>query len=310
MNVVRERYSPDFHIEHSVVTVGFFDGVHCGHLRLIMGAREEARARGLPLVVVSFEVHPMAVIAPSRVPALLSGRTGQLRALGGLQVDTIYYLRFDRERAQESPEAFVRDMLVGRLGAKVVVVGENFTFGHRGEGTVDTLNWLAPSYGFETLAVGLEVNQIEPVSSSRIRAHIEAGEIARANELLGRTFEVEGVVVHGDRRGRELGFPTANVRPRRGMVLPGDGIYGGWAWVGPARYRAAISVGTRPTYYDKEGAVVTEAYLLDFQGDLYGQFLRLALVAKVREQQAFDGSAELIAQMKRDLDVISNLVRL
>jgi len=308
VKVVRERYSPDFRLAGTVVTVGFFDGVHRGHASLIARARGEARSRSLSLVVVSFEVHPMAIIAPERVPPLLSGRAAQLRELAGLGVDVVYYLRFDGERAKESPEAFVRETLIETLGAQAVVVGKNFTFGHRGLGTVDTLASLACSLGFDVIGLDLLAREVEPVSSSSIRKLIKEGELRRAGELLGRNFELDGVVVHGDQRGRALGFPTANVDPPAGRVIPGEGVYAGWAWVGSVRYGAALSVGTRPTFYRQQGATVIEAHLLNFEGDLYGKEVRLEFFDRVRGQLGFAGSEDLIAQMTRDLDAVSELL--
>lgn len=283
----------------SVVAIGVFDGVHRGHAALVRTAAKAAAEREARCVVVTFDPHPTAVVAPHAVPARLASVDRRVELLGSLGVDAVCVLPFTKELSQLSPEYFVRHVLVGGLHAKAVVVGENWRFGHKAAGTVDTLTELGAEYGFEVLPQTLTADD-EVYSSTRVRKLVAEGEVAAAAEVLGRDFGVEGTVVHGEGRGgTALGFPTANLDVPAGTAIPADGVYAGWFCRGSERLPAAISVGTNPTFAGSARTV--EAYLLDFDGDLYGEHVRLDFTVRLRGQVAFTGVEPLIKQIETDV---------
>jgi riboflavin kinase/FMN adenylyltransferase len=266
------------------VAVGTFDGVHLGHRDVIAGAD----------TVVTFEPHPMAVIAPAHLPRLITPLPVKADIIASLGVSELIVVRFDEAFAARDAERFVDEVLVGRLGAQAVSVGENFRFGAGARGDAALL---AADPRFQTRVVPLRSIEGEIVSSSRIRSLIAAGEVARAAVLLGDAFELRAEVVSGDRRGRELGFPTANLVPPDGVARPGHGVYACLANGRPA----AVNVGVRPTFGTGRAELV-EAYLLDFEGDLYGQELRLRFIERLRGEQRFETVEALIEEMHRDVE--------
>jgi riboflavin kinase/FMN adenylyltransferase len=266
------------------IAVGTFDGVHLGHRDVIAGAD----------TVLTFEPHPVAVIAPARMPKLLTPLDVKADIIASLGVEELIVVRFDAAFAALSAEQFVSQVLVGRLGATAVSVGENFRFGAGAQGDAALL---AADERFATRVVALREIDGEIVSSSQIRSLIAAGEAGRAGMLLGDPFELRGEVVSGDRRGRELGFPTANLVPDPDVACPGHGVYACLANGMPA----AVNVGVRPTFGSGRVELI-EAYLLDFNGDLYGQQLRLRFLARLRGEQRFETVEELIAEMHRDVE--------
>ncbi|GAB3646918.1 bifunctional riboflavin kinase/FMN adenylyltransferase [Glycomyces tarimensis] len=282
----------------SVVAIGVFDGVHRGHAALIRSAIKAADERDARCVVVTFDPHPTAVVAPHAVPAQLTSVRRRIELLGSLGVDGVCVLPFTKELSLLSPEDFARGVLVDRLHAAGVVVGENFRFGHKAAGDVDRLARLGDELGFEVLAQTLSADE-ETFSSTRVRARVAEGDVAGAAEILGRDFGVEGTVVHGAGRGADIGFPTANIAPLPGFAIPSDGVYTGWLHVDSGRLPAAISVGTNPTFEGTERSV--EAHLLDFAGDLYGVEVRLDFAARLRGQIAFDSVDELVEQIETDV---------
>ena len=304
--------SPAFSLAGSVVTIGAFDGFHRGHLRLIEEARADAMQRSLPLVVVTFDLHPLRILAPERAPRLLMGPLMRRTLLESLGVDTLYLLHFDRERASQSPTDFVEQVLVATLGAAAVYVGENFTYGAKGAGNVATLVEHGKRRGFAvrhlpllTVAQANVTTSLDPempVSATLIRALIQEGHLEEANALLGHPFGLEGGVVPGDRRGRTLGFPTANVAVLDEYVKPPDGVYAGFTLLGGGRYPLAISLGTRPMYYPGGGARLLEVFIIGYTGDLYGRELLVYFLAKLREQQVFDSEEMFRHQMTLDVD--------
>ncbi len=263
------------------VPIGTFDGVHRGHLRVL----EAARGSGLPATVVTFDPHPRTALG-NRVELLTTlERRLELLAEAGIQETLV--VEFTLELARLSPEEFARAVLA-RIGTELVVAGEDFRFGHGRSGDLDLLERL----GFEVRRIEL----LKGVSSSEIRRLLGIGEVEAAAKLLGRPGEVEGVVVSGDARGGTLGFPTANVLLQPDLLVPANGIYAGWA----ADHRAAISIGTNPHYGGVERRV--EAFLLDFEGDLYGQRLVVQLWRRLRDERAFESEQALIEQIGRDVD--------
>jgi riboflavin kinase/FMN adenylyltransferase len=267
------------------VAVGDFDGVHLGHREVIRGSD----------TVLTFEPHPRSVIAPQAMPKLLTPLARKAELVAELGVEELVVIAFDRAFAEQRPEEFVDAVLVGRLGATHVSVGENFRFGHRAAGTPDLL---AADARFETRVVPLVEAHGEVVSSSRIRGLVAAGEVAGAAVFLGAPFQLRGEVVAGDERGRRLGYPTANIVPDERYVYPGHGVY---AAVADGRHAAAVSIGVRPTFATGRGVLV-EAFLLDFEGDLYGRELRLDFVSRLRGERRFDSVDALVEQMARDVE--------
>jgi riboflavin kinase / FMN adenylyltransferase len=287
----------------TAVTIGAYDGVHLGHRALLRELVDRAEAAGLSPVVVTFDRHPASVVRPESAPTVLTDLDQKLELLAQCGIDRTVVVPFDRARADESAEDFVAEVLVDELGAQLVVVGEDFHFGHGRKGNVALLRELGQVHGFEVVGVALTDDVEAPVSSTRIRSLVAAGDVEGAAALLGRPHEVRGTVVRGDGRGGpELGFPTANVAVSSDIALPADGIYAGY-YTRPdgTRHDAAISVGRRPTFYDPASAsVLVEAYLLHFEGDLYGEAGRVSFVRRLRDERQFDSVDALIAQMGQD----------
>jgi riboflavin kinase/FMN adenylyltransferase len=279
----------------TAVTIGAYDGVHRGHQFVIGHLRRLAADGGLDSVVLTFDRHPAAVVRPESAPKLLTDLGQKLELLAATGADHTVVLRFDQARSQEEPEDFVRTVLVDALRARVVVVGEDFHFGRGRRGNVELLASMGGSLGFEVAHVPL----LEGASSTAVRRRLEAGDVVGAAELLGRPHEVRGTVVRGDERGRELGYPTANIAVPGDILLPAPGIYAGWYGGGQA---AAISVGRRPTFKGGGSPVVLEAYLLDFSGDLYGQQARVSFVSRLRDEERYDSVDELTRQMALDVE--------
>lgn len=303
--------SPSYSLDGSVVTIGAFDGLHRGHLELLKDARAEAERRSLPLVVLTFDQHPMRVFAPDRAPRLLMGPLVRRRLLQSLGVDVLYLLHFDHERASQLPEEFVSQVLCGTLSATAVYVGENFSYGAKGAGSIEDLKRQGEELGFTVHgACLLTVGEIEVstslaastvVSATLIRSLVQEGNLDLANVLLGHPFALEGVVVSGDRRGRTLGFPTANIALDDGFVKPPDAVYAGFTYLDSKRYPLAISLGTRPMYYPEGGARLLEVFVIGSNQDLYGLEIPVFFVAKLRDQQVFDSEDAFIEQMERDV---------
>jgi riboflavin kinase / FMN adenylyltransferase len=266
------------------VAIGTFDGVHLGH-RAVIGDSD---------TVLTFEPHPQSVIHPESQPKLLNPFPVKRDLIASLGVEELVVIPFDREFASKPAEQFVQEVLVDRLGASEVSVGENFRFGAKAKGTAE---FLAARDEFETRVVPLVEVAGETVSSSHIRGLVAAGDVGSAAQFLGGPFMLEGTVVEGDRRGRELGFPTANIVPDGSLAVPGHGVYAAWAHGHPA----AVNVGVRPTFDTGRGLLV-EAYLLDFDGDLYGQTLRIAFAERLRGEKRFESVDELVAQMRLDVE--------
>jgi riboflavin kinase/FMN adenylyltransferase len=298
-------------LDPSAVTIGAYDGVHLGHQVVIGQVRELAAARGLQTVVVTFDRHPATVVRPESAPRLLCDLEQKLELLAATGVDATYVIHFDAERAKETAEEFVDDVLVGCLNTRAVVVGEDFHFGHRRGGNVALLREMGATRGFtvEGLALvdaaGAPAGGGPNVSSTAIRQRLIEGDVAGAAALLGRPHEIRGVVEHGDSRGgEELGFPTANLMIPDDIQLPAVGIYAGWferadGTVVPT----AMSLGHRPTFYDRpQGAPLLECHLLDFEGDLYGEAVKVRFVERLRGEVRFDSVDALVAQMQADVD--------
>jgi riboflavin kinase/FMN adenylyltransferase len=280
---------PDAEPRPRDLAVGEFDGVHVGHREVIRGSD----------AVLTFEPHPRTVVAPESAPRLLTSLEVKADLIAGLGVEELIVVPFDGTFAAQSPQAFIDHVLVERLGARRVSVGENFRFGHRAQGDAALL---AAQGAFETRVARLVELDGEIVSSSHIRALVGAGAVDVAAPFLGAPFAMRGTVVHGDKRGRTLGYPTANLVPDPRLVVPDHGVYACRAHVpGLGSWAAATNVGVRPMFKTGRGLLV-EAFLLDFQGDLYGRELRLEFLRRLRGEQRFDSVEDLIEQMGRDVE--------
>ncbi|MBO0768416.1 MAG: bifunctional riboflavin kinase/FAD synthetase [Solirubrobacterales bacterium] len=272
------------------VAVGEFDGVHLGHREVISGSD----------TVLTFEPHPAVVVHPERAPKLLTSLAVKADLVATLGVQELVVIPFDQGFAHQSPQEFIDHVLVERLGATHVSVGDNFHFGFRASGDVSLLR---ADPRFETRVVSLVEANGETISSSRIRSLIAAGDVRAAARILGAEFRIRGPVVGGDKRGRELGFPTANIVPDPALIKPADGVYACRA----GDHAAAVNVGVRPTFGNDLTPLI-EAYLIDFTGDLYGQELTLEFVARLRGELAFDNVEDLVAQMRVDVENTRKLV--
>jgi riboflavin kinase/FMN adenylyltransferase len=289
----------------AVVTIGVYDGVHLGHHAVLRLVRELADARDLAAVCVTFDRHPAEVVRPESAPRLLTTPEQKLELLDATgYLDLAFVLRFDEARSQEPAEDFVREVLVHGAHARLVVVGADFHFGRGRGGDVALLQRMGAELGFEVIGVGLEAAAGGTIySSTRIRELLAEGDVEAAASLLGRAHEVRGHVVEGDRRGRELGYPTANVAVPSRCCLPADGIYAGtFRGADGVERRCAISLGRRPTFYESADASLLEAHVLDFDGDLYGQDARVRFVRRLRGEVKFDSVDALVAQIAQDVD--------
>lgn len=279
------------------VALGNFDGVHLGHRIVLDRAIEEGRKRNLEVIAATFDPHPRAVLKPESAPKLLSDIETRKKLLIEAGMDDVAVVPFDRDLSTESPEEFVSSVLIEKLRAKVVIVGENFRFGYRASGGLSDLEGIMSSFGGEAFGVGVR-EESGVVSSTRIRELLSSGDVADAATLLGRPYEVSGIVIPGDRRGRKIGFPTANVLPPNGILVPERGVYACRVRLGGESYPACVNVGVAPTFGERESRV--EAHLLDFDEDIYGERISVGFVGRIRGEKKFSGVEELVAQIRRD----------
>ena len=280
-----------------VLAVGIFDGVHAGHQQIIATAKHLGE-----VTVMTFDPHPTSVVAPERTPSQLTSVKDRIELLKQAGATYVEVVNFNKDFSQLSPDQFIEDVLLGRFKAEHVVIGENFNFGFKAQGSPKYLSEVGPKYGFGVSIVKLQEERGSTISSTRIRSLIIDGEIERANELLTRRFYLKGPVVHGEKRGREIGYPTANLGLTPLATIPADGVYAGWLSVGESRWAAAISIGTNPTFPGVRGRQV-EAYAIDQVGlDLYDQEAKIEFGFRLRDTLKFDGLGPLLEQMKKDCD--------
>ncbi len=285
-----------------VVCIGVFDGVHIGHQRIVRESVADALANGGRPTAVTFEPHPDEVLRPGSGPGLLTLPHRRSELLQELGVQEVVTVEFDPEFARLQPEAFCRAVLSSRLGARTVYVGKNFRFGRAGSGTTDDLSAFGLTHGFEVHSVGLVTEGGEPVSSTRIRNLLAEGKVAEAAVLLGRPHRLEGVVVRGAGRGRELGSPTANLLVPDNLVIPASGVYATLATVQATgeRHEAVTSIGTNPTFAGA-GATLVETLMMGYEGDLYESGLAVDFIARLRSQRVFADAEALAAQIRQDV---------
>ncbi|CAN2207635.1 RibF FAD synthase [Candidatus Nanopelagicaceae bacterium] len=285
--------------QSSVVVIGVFDGVHKGHQLLLNRAKEIADGRSI--VALTFDPHPTTVFAPNKAPTMLTTLADRVELLKIHNADQVAVMKFNEKFAAMSPEDFVETVLVNQLHASMVIVGKNFTYGHKAAGNVDTLIKSGLTHNF-TVDVQELKEDTEVISSSRIRKLVIEGNVEKARELLSRPHRLDGVVVHGEKRGREIGYPTANLGNIDGQTIPADGVYAGWLTVGINFWPAAISIGTNPTFEGARGRQV-EAYALDQEGlELYDKNASIEFGWYLRPTLKFDGLEPLLEQMKKDCD--------
>lgn len=300
----------------SVITIGAYDGLHVGHRTIIERVVREAKERSRASILVTFDRHPASLVRPEQAPRLLTDHDTRIELLSRTGLDAVAMIRFDEDQAAESPEDFVNRVLVGALNVRRIVVGEDFCFGRGRRGNVDLLRRMGAELGFDVEGVSLVSGHDDvTASSTHIRKLVTEGDVETANRYLGHTFELSGIVVHGDARGRTIGFPTANVEIASGFCVPGDGVYAGW-YVRPGddgstlSYPAAINIGRRPTFYSEAGVSLVEVHVIDFarhepdprRQDLYGERARIRFVSRLRGERRFDGVDALRAQLEHDIE--------
>ncbi|MEI7716665.1 MAG: bifunctional riboflavin kinase/FAD synthetase [Mycobacterium sp.] len=304
-----------------VLTIGVFDGVHRGHAELIAHAVKSGRARNVPSVLMTFDPHPMEVVYPGSHPAQLTTLTRRAELVEEMGVDVFLVMPFTADFMKLTPERYIHELLVENLHVVEVVVGDNFTFGRKAAGKVDTLRRAGERLGFAVESMSLlsehHSNESVTFSSTYIRSCVDAGDVVAAADALGRPHRVEGVVVRGFGRGVELGYPTANVAPPMYSAIPADGVYAAWFTAigrGPVtgtvvpgqRYQAAVSIGTNPTFSGRARTV--EAFVLDSSADLYGQYVALDFVGRIRGQLAFDSVDDLVVAMGNDTERVRRIL--
>lgn len=285
------------------LAIGVFDGVHLGHQQIIRQTVADAHQHGALSLVVTFDKHPNAVVAPDKVPPQIYSRSQKLRAIESLGVDVLLEIPFDKPFSEKSGDVFVRELAEGLGKIHSVCVGADFVFGHRRTGNVTLLKTLGAELNFQVHGLAAVALDGHPVSSTRIRERIRAGDFDAASQMLGRPYAICGRVIEGDRIGRKLGFPTANLDTTH-LILPANGVYSAVTKVKGQVYRVALNIGHRPTVASATPQLRVEAYLLDFSGDLYGSELELEMGIKLRDEIRFGSSEELQAQIERDVAAV------
>lgn len=296
----------------TAVTIGAYDGIHRGHREVLSQLRAKADSLGVATAVVTFDVHPALVLRPENAPRILTNFEQRVELFEAAGVDYLYLVRFTEERARTDDDVFGRDVFVDALHAQAVVVGEDFHFGRARGGNVASLTALGEEHDFEVFGIELKSDDgaTEPISSTAIRRSLAGGDVAAAAEMLGRPYEIRGVVIEGDQRGRTIGFPTANVPVDARTAWPADGVYAGWCRILDAdaapdsdvRHPCAINIGRRPTFHQHAEHSLLEAHLIDFSGDLYGKTVAVEFVDFLRSEHRFSGIDELSAQLKKDIE--------
>jgi riboflavin kinase/FMN adenylyltransferase len=283
------------------LAIGFFDGVHLGHQQIIRQTFTDARKHGALALVITFDQHPNTIVAPGRVPPLIYSLPQKLRAIESLGPDATLLIHFDKAFSQKTGEAFIRELAAAWSGIQSICVGADFTFGYKRGGNVELLKKLGAELKFSVHGMAAVSLDGKIVRSTRIREAIRAGDLDAASQMLGRAYSIAGRVIEGDKLGRKLGFPTANIDPT-GLALPPNGVYAIHAIVAGKTHRAVLNIGTRPTLGNPNPPVRIEAHLLDFNDDLYGQELEIVFSEKLRDEQKFSSLDELKAQIASDIE--------
>jgi riboflavin kinase/FMN adenylyltransferase len=289
----------------SVITLGNFDGLHLGHQELIRKVIRRAKETGARSIVVTFRPHPLKILAPEKCPPLISIYEEKIKLFEKLGIDVLVKIPFTLEFAKMSPEDFVQDILCGMLGAKEIFVGFNYRFGKGRKGNIATLKALGERLGFTVREVQQVSLHGEVISSTKIRHLLREGEVEHAAQLLGRTYTITGIVVRGDGRGKELGFPTANIAPKH-SIIPSHGVYAVRLFVRDRFYDGVANIGMRPTF-DKN-VLTVEVHVFDFNEDIYGEDISLYFIGKIRDEKKFGSAAELIHQIRADVGIARDLL--
>jgi riboflavin kinase/FMN adenylyltransferase len=282
------------------LAIGFFDGVHLGHQQIIRQTITDARKHDALALVITFDNHPNTIVAPTRVPPLIYSLPQKLRTIESLGPEATLLIHFDKAFSQKTGEAFIRELASAWSGIQSICVGANFHFGYKRSGNVELLKKLGGELKFSVHGMSAVALDGEPVSSTRIREAIRAGDLDAASQMLGRAYSITGPVIEGDKLGRKLGFPTANIDPT-GLALPPSGVYAIHAIVLGKTHRAVLNIGTRPTLGNPNPPLRVEAHILDFTGELYGKELEIVFAEKLRDEQKFPSVDELKAQIARDI---------
>ena len=288
------------------LAIGFFDGVHLGHQQIIRQTITDARKHGALALVITFDHHPNTIVAPARVPPLIYSLPQKLRTIESLGPEATLVIRFDQAFSQKTGEAFIRELAGAWSGIQSICVGANFHFGYKRSGNVELLKKLGNELKFSVHGMAAVSLDGEPVSSTRIREAIRSGDLDAASQMLGRAYSIAGPVIEGDKLGRKLGFPTANL-DAAGLALPPSGVYAIHAIVSGKTHRAVLNIGTRPTLGEPNPPLRVEAHLLDFNGELYGQELEIVFAEKLRDEKKFPSVDELKAQIARDIERAKSL---
>lgn len=312
MLVIRSLVDPVFEGDRSVVTIGAYDGLHRGHIAVISSVVERAQKVGQRSAVVTFDRHPASVVRPESAPLLITSLEQRIELLRETGVDAVVVLEFDEAAASEEAEDFIRRVFVDGLAASEIIVGEDFHFGRGRRGNVELLSTMGNEHDFVVTPLSLRTTETsEVISSTAIRSALQRGDLDAASNMLGRTVAISGRVVHGDERGRTIGFPTANVDVDERFILPADGVYAAWCHTeAGGRYSCAVNIGKRPTFYGNADRSLVECHLLDFSGDLYDQVLTVEFAARLRDEQRFDGLEALTTQLQTDVARARELARL
>jgi riboflavin kinase/FMN adenylyltransferase len=310
--VVHSLTSTVFPGERSVVTIGAYDGLHRGHIAVISSVVERAQQLGERSAVVTFDRHPASVVRPESAPLLITSLEQRIELLEQTGVDAVVVLEFNEAASTEEAEDFIRRVFVEGLSAKEIIVGEDFHFGRGRRGDVRLLSAVGEEHDFVVTPLELRRSDSEEIfSSTAIRAALQRGDITTANTMLGRNVVISGQVVHGDERGRTIGFPTANVDIPEGFIVPADGVYAARCMTEAGhQFACAVNIGKRPTFYGSADRSLVECHLLDFSGDLYGQSLAVEFVERLRDEQRFEGLDALTAQLRTDVERTRELARL
>ncbi len=282
------------------LAIGVFDGIHLGHQQIIRQTINDAHQHEASAVIVTFDQHPNAIVAPDRVPPLIYSRPQKVRAIEALGADALLEIPFDREFSQQTGETFLRSLARDLGQIQSICVGADFVFGHKRSGDVPLLRQLGSELRFQVHGLAAVALDGQTVSSTRIRDTIRLGDFDAASQMLGRAYSIAGKVIHGDQLGHKLGFPTANL-DTPGMLLPPNGVYAAHASVGHKTHRAVLNIGIRPTIQNPTPAPRVEVHLLDFTGDLYGQDMEITFAAKLRDEQKFPSVEALREQIQRDV---------
>jgi len=289
------------------LAIGFFDGVHLGHQQIIRQTIADARQHEAIAVVLTFDKHPNAIVAPDKAPPLIYSLSQKLRAIESLGTDALLLVQFDKKFSGQTGEEFIRNLARGFGKIHSICVGANFVFGYKRSGNVVLLNKLGSEIGFQVHGLSAVSLDGQVVSSTRIRETIRAGDFDAANQMLGRTYAISGRVVEGDRLGRKLGFPTANLDAAN-LILPPNGVYSGCTKLNGQFYRVALNIGLRPTVASAKPQLRVEAHLLDFNGDIYGKELEVEIGDKLRGERKFGSPDELRVQIAKDVESVRKSV--